>query len=116
VLVIDDDAGVRQAIQWALEDEGLEVVAAAGGGEALALAAERQPEVVVLDLTLPGINGYELASGLRAGQSRRLAILLITADGQAPAKAQEVGAYAYLRKPFELGELIRAVRAGFSRR
>jgi CheY-like chemotaxis protein len=112
VLVVDDDARVRQAIQWALEDEGLAVVTASDGREAIAVAVEQQPDVVVLDFTLPEMNGYEVATNLRSGRLRPLPILLITADGQAPAKAAQAGAYAFLRKPFQIEDLVQAVRAG----
>jgi two-component system KDP operon response regulator KdpE len=114
VLVVDDDAQVRQAIRWALEDEGLAVVTAADGHEALGLAVERRPDLVVLDLTLPEMNGYAVARGLRAGHARPIPILLITADGQAPLKAQRVGAYAFLRKPFRIEDLLHAVHTGLS--
>jgi DNA-binding response OmpR family regulator len=56
--VVDEDAQVRQAVRWAQEDEGLAVVTAADGHEALGLAVERRPDLVVLDLTLPEMNGY----------------------------------------------------------
>jgi CheY-like chemotaxis protein len=114
VLVVDDDARVRQAIQWALEDEGLAVVTAPGGREAIAAAVEQRPDVVVLDFTLPEMNGHEVAASLRSGRLRPLPILLITADGQAPAKAAQAGAYAFLRKPFLIEDLVQAVRAGLN--
>jgi CheY-like chemotaxis protein len=112
VLVVDDDAQVRQAIRWALEDEGLSVVTASDGHEAVVVAVERQPDLVVLDLTLPEMNGYEVAGHLRSARSRPLPILLITADGQAHTKAKQVGAYAFLRKPFQVEELVNAVQIG----
>jgi CheY-like chemotaxis protein len=114
VLVVDDDAQVRQAIRWALEDEGLAVVTAADGREALGLAVERVPDLVVLDLTLPEMNGYAVARRLRSGHPQPIPILLITADGQAPLKARRVGAYAFLRKPFRIEDLLEAVRTGLS--
>ena len=114
VLVVDDDAQVRQAIRWALEDEGLAVVTAADGREALGLAGERVPDLVVLDITLPELNGDAVARHLRSGRAHPMPILLITADGQAPPKARRVGAYAFLRKPFRIEDLLEAVRTGLS--
>jgi CheY-like chemotaxis protein len=114
VLVVDDDAQVRQAIRWALEDEGLAVVTATNGREALGLAGERVPDLVVLDVTLPQMSGYAVARGLRSGRAQPIPILLITADGQAPLKARSVGAYAFLRKPFRIEDLLEAVRTGLS--
>jgi CheY-like chemotaxis protein len=114
VLVVDDDAQVRQAIRWALEDDGLAVVTAADGHEGLRVALERPPDLVVLDLTLPEMNGYAVSRRLRVGQARPIPILLITADGQAPVKAQRVGAYAFLRKPFKIEDLLHAVHTGLT--
>ena len=114
VLVVDDDAQARQAIRWALEDEGLAVLTAADGREALGLAVERAPDLVVLDLTLPEMDGYAVARSLRAGHAQPIPVLLITADGQAPPKARRVGAYAFLRKPFRIEDLLEAVRTGLS--
>ena len=114
VLVVDDDAQVRQAIRWALEDEGLAVVTAADGREALGLAGERVPDLVVLDITLPEMNGYAVARSLRAEHAQPIPILLITADGQASLKARRIGAYAFLRKPFRIEDFLDAVRAGLS--
>jgi len=112
VLVVDDDAQVRQVIQWALEDEGFLVLGAANGREAMALVAGGAPDLVVLDLTLPEMNGLEVAERVRALERRPVPILLITADGQAPAKAERVGAYTFLRKPFQIEDLLNAVRTG----
>ena len=114
VLVVDDDAQVRQAIRWALEEEGLAVLTAAEGREAVGLAVERRPDLVVLDLTLPEMNGYAVARELRAEHTQPIPILLITADGQAPIKARHVEAYAFLRKPFSIEDLLDAVRTGLS--
>jgi DNA-binding response OmpR family regulator len=112
VLVVDDDAQVRAAIRWALEDEGLTVLTAADGREAVDLAIRQRPDLVVLDLTLPEVHGDEVARRLRAARAGPLPILVITADGQAPAKAEQVGAYAFVRKPFRIEDLLDAVRAG----
>jgi DNA-binding response OmpR family regulator len=88
------------------------VVTASDGRQAIALAVERRPDVVILDFTLPAMDGYEVTVCLRAGRAHPLPILLITADGQAPTKAAQVGSYAFLRKPFRVEELIDAVRVG----
>ena len=116
VLVVDDDPGVRQMIRWALEDEGLAVETAQDGQEALDRAAGRVPAVVILDITLPVLDGYGVAAGLRAAHGGALPILAITANGNAAAKARRIGAYAYLRKPFDVDELLGAVQRGLGRR
>ena len=114
ILIVDDDPQVRQTLQAFLEDEDLLVETAADGLEALERAAERRPALVVLDHSLPDLAGSAIADVLRAAHGGHLPILLITADGQAIAKARQVGAFAYLRKPFELTDLVAYVRQGLS--
>jgi DNA-binding response OmpR family regulator len=101
-------------ICWALEDEGLVVETARDGREALDRALVSRPVLAVLDFGLPHFSGNRVAEGLRMVAGAPIPILLITADGKAQEKAQQVGAYAYLRKPFEVNELIAAVRRGLS--
>ena len=112
VLVVDDDANVREAIRWALEDEGFEVETAADGLQAIQRGVARRPDLVLLDLTLPLLDGYRVASDLRAAHGNGLPILAMTADGQAESKAVRAGAYAFVRKPFELGKLLEIIRQG----
>jgi two-component system OmpR family response regulator len=111
ILVVDDDPGIRQTIRWALEDEGFTVATAADGQEALAQAERHRPALVILDMTLPVLDGHAVAAGLRAGGAA-VPILMITADGSAVAKARRIGAYTYLKKPFEIEALLAAVRRG----
>lgn len=111
VLVVDDDARMRQVMCWALEDEGYSVAAAADAEEAVAAAAGRRPAVVVLDYGLPNGDGASTARELRAVTGApALPIVLVTADGRASEKAARAGAAAYLHKPFEVDDLLRAVR------
>lgn len=112
VLVVDDDANVREALKWALEDEGFEVETAADGLQAVERGMARRPDLVLLDLTLPVLDGYRVASDLRAVHGADLPILAMTADGQAEAKAVRAGAYAFVRKPFELRGLLEIIRQG----
>jgi DNA-binding response OmpR family regulator len=97
---------------WALEDDGLDVETAADGRRALELASARRPDLVVLDLTLPILTGDDVANGLRSIYGATVPILAITADGEAEQKARTAGAFGYLRKPFELDDLMAAVRRG----
>jgi CheY-like chemotaxis protein len=112
VLVVDDDAQVRQAIRWALEDEGFTVVTVGDPREAINAAQNLRPAIVVLDYTLPGMDGPELADQLRTGQVPSVPILMITADGEPAGKAARLGAYAFLQKPFQVEDLVSAVRLG----
>ncbi len=110
VLVVEDERPLRQMMQWALEDEGLPVALAANGREALEVAARRQPSMVVLDMVLPLLDGVGVASGLRELYGSDLPILLITADGRIVEKARTVGAHEFLRKPFEIDDLLDVVQ------
>jgi two-component system response regulator MprA len=109
VLIVDDDAQVRRSMRWALESEGWLVEMAADGEQALARAAEHRPAVVLLDMTLPLLDGDGVAAGLRTLYGATLPIVVITADGHAAVKARRVGAVSFVPKPFEIDHLIAAV-------
>lgn len=112
VLVIEDDANLRETLIWALEDNGLDVMSAIDGPDAVRQAAQRTPSLVVLDMGLPGLDGFGVAAALRDRFGHALPILVITADGQPRQKAERVGAYAFLHKPFDVAALVERVRAG----
>ena len=114
VLVVDDDAEVRQVLRWALEDSGFDVLTAPDGPTALAQAETRPLGVVVLDHGLPNTDGVRLASHLRQICGEHLPILIVTADGRAAEKARRAGAYGFLHKPFDDAVLVDAVRRGFT--
>jgi two-component system OmpR family response regulator len=114
VLVVDDDPDMRRAINEVLVDQGLRVDLAGDGREALDRARGAAPALVILDITLPIVDGFTVADELRQ-RFGVLPILAITADGRAPQKARRVGAYAYLRKPFELDDLLATVARGLGR-
>jgi two-component system OmpR family response regulator len=107
---VDDDPGLRQVIQWALEEEGWLVQTAADGAQALAQATRRRPRLVVLDMGLPQLDGVGVAEALRRLYGESLPIVVITADGQAAAKARRVGGRAHLSKPFDIDDLCDVVQ------
>ena len=109
ILVVDDDPGLREIIQEALESEGLLVDAAADGMQALELAAQRRPSLVVLDWGLPVFDGDAVATQLRQAHGDDLRILVITADGRAAEKARRARAVGYLHKPFDINKLVSTV-------
>ena len=115
ILIVEDDRELRRIMRDVLEDEGYLVETAPDGRQAVARAAERRPELVVLDMSLPELNGDGVASRLREQYPDPPPILLVTADGSAAGKARQVGAFAYLSKPLELEEFVSVVRRGLHR-
>lgn len=109
ILVVDDDPGLRQMMQWALQDGGYEVDTAADGDAAVAKIRAATPRLLVLDMTLPGIDGIGVAEVLRSAATD-VPIVVVTADGNAEGKAARVGARGYLRKPLSMADLLAIVR------
>ena len=116
ILVVDDDARIAASLRRALIYEGYEVQVAGDGPAALASIRDREPDLVVLDVMLPGLDGVEVAGRLRAGGS--VPILMLTArDATADrVRGLDSGADDYLVKPFDYDELLARVRALLRRR
>ena len=111
VLVVDDDEGISAALRRALEYEGLRVSLAKDGYAALDEIRRHAPDLVVLDLMLPGMNGLEVTRRLRAGGA--LPIIMLTARGEETDRVVglELGADDYVTKPFSPRELVARVKA-----
>src|SRR5918912_2526936 len=111
VLVVDDDPNIQRVIQRGLGFEGYRVELAASGEEALAAAREQVPDLIILDLMLPGLDGMEGCRRLRGGLNTP--ILMLTARDAVRDKVAglEAGADDYLAKPFVFDELVARVRA-----
>lgn len=108
VLIADDDPDILELVSLTLERDGYDVAQARSGEEALRIASERHVHLAVLDLMMPGIDGYEVTRRLRADSHPDLPILILSAfaeDRQA-ALALAAGADAYMRKPFSPRELL----------
>jgi two-component system, OmpR family, response regulator MprA len=117
ILIVDDDNRVTNAIRRTLAYEGYHVSVAANGEGALSIARTRSPDLVILDLMLPGMNGLEVCRRLRsAGDS--IAVLMLTARDEVADRVAglETGADDYLVKPFALEELLARVKALLRRR
>lgn len=116
--MIDDDADLRSEIVEILELSGYGVISAADGLEGLAVAQRERPDLVICDVMLPGLDGFEVAGHLREDRTTA-GIPLIFVTGRASTeqvrKGVELGAVDYLTKPFTLAELLAAVeRSGLS--
>lgn len=112
ILVVEDEPGVRLAVKDELEFEGFDVELAEDGQAGLAAILRSPPSLIVLDLMLPGRNGFEICQEVRA-QGLRTPIIVITARSQEVDKVRglELGADDYLTKPFGLAELVARIRA-----
>jgi two-component system, OmpR family, response regulator MprA len=112
ILVVEDDRSVRDALDRALRAQGYEVTTAGDGLAALAAVAAEDPDLVVLDLGLPGMDGLAVCRRLRADADQR-PVLILTARDQVDDRVTglDVGADDYLGKPFALEELLARVRA-----
>ncbi|HEX5503637.1 MAG TPA: response regulator [Thermomicrobiales bacterium] len=111
VLLIEDDETIRYVVGEALADDGCVVRAARDGREALALLAEWRPDVILLDLMLPDMDGWAFRAAQRAaGRGADIPLVLCTASARAPAAAADLGAATILAKPFDLPDLRDAVR------
>ena len=111
ILVVDDEAQIRQALFRALVARGYEVEVAVDGEEGLAIASAFQPDVVVLDLNLPGIDGFDVCRGLRTWTSAPILVLSVREDEVDKVEALDLGADDYLTKPFGIDEFLARVRA-----
>jgi two-component system chemotaxis response regulator CheY len=109
VLVVDDNPDILEALGEILDAEGFQSHRARNGHEALERAEAVTPDLVLLDLLMPVMDGWELMRELRARGSEA-PLVVLSADGSVPARVHELGATAFLRKPFELSELLALIR------
>lgn len=106
ILIVDDDLAIRTMLQKVLEREGYDVVAALNGEEAVDLAEKEAPDLILLDLGLPGIDGIETLKRIKKNDSE-IAAIMITAEGsiQSAVSAMKAGARNYITKPFNTDEI-----------
>ncbi len=114
ILVVDDEADIVALVAYHLAKAGYRVSTASNGADALAAARQERPALVVLDLMLPGLSGYEVLEQLRAGDATKdVAVLMLTARRDEPDRIRglSLGADDYLTKPFSPQELVLRVGA-----
>ncbi|MBO1755728.1 response regulator [Allobranchiibius sp. CTAmp26] len=115
VLVVDDDAAVRTVVRWQLDDAGFQILEAGDGPSALRRIRDDRPELIVLDLSIPGLGGLDVLRAVRAGRAGRGDLPVIVLSGGTGEEdriaALDLGADDYLIKPFSPGELAARVRS-----
>lgn len=118
ILVVDDEELIQELIKFNLEKEGYQVITAYDGSEVLGLVEEKRPDLVVLDIMLPAVNGLEVCKQLRLKpEFCDLPIIMLTAKGEEIDKVLglEIGADDYITKPFSPRELLARIRARLRR-
>lgn len=115
ILVVDDEAKIVQLVQDYLEDAGFQVRVARDGNSALAMARGENPDMIVLDLGLPGMDGLDVTRELRKSSNAPIIMLTARAEETDKLVGLELGADDYMTKPFSPKELVARVRALFRR-
>lgn len=110
VLVVDDERAIRRFLRVSLSAHGHKVFEAEGGNEGLALATADRPDVIILDLGLPDLDGVEVTRRLREWTQTPIIILSVRDQEEAKVAALDAGADDYLTKPFGVGELLARIR------
>jgi twitching motility two-component system response regulator PilH len=102
VLLIDDDAAVRMLCSVSLRALGIEVIEAEDGAQGLALARRESPDLVLLDVAMPGLDGFEVGELVRRHRkTRHIPLMFLSGEAENDARARELGAIACLAKPFD---------------
>lgn len=114
ILIVDDDPDILDALAEILDAEGFEVDRARNGKEALERMAASPPSLVLLDLMMPVMDGWEFSQQLktRGEELARTPIIVLSADRNVASKARDIGAVGHLAKPFELTDLLQLVHRG----
>ena len=119
VLQIDDEPGMLAAVHVRLRAAGFEVIAATDGAGGLDAAASRHPDVILLDIRMPGMDGFEVCRRLKAdAATAAIPVIFLSANapGHARSEAMQACAVAYLSKPYESAELLKTIESVLDRR
>ncbi len=109
VLVVDDDGSIRSFVRDALSEEGYQVSQAASGAEALKEVSQTALDLILLDVRMPGVDGWQVLDELRSAAGPQTPVVVMTASYSGQDRALQSGAQGYLAKPFELAELLDCV-------
>jgi DNA-binding response OmpR family regulator len=113
ILIVDDEVNIVISLEFLMQQAGYQVWVAYNGEEGMALIHEIVPDLILLDIMLPGVNGYEICQQVRATpELAHIKIIMVTAKGREVevAKGLALGADAYIRKPFSTQELMTEVQ------
>ena len=117
ILVVDDSPTIRKAVTNLLDGRGYQIMTASDGEEALHKVTQEHPHLILLDVVLPGANGFQVCRQLKTNEATKdIKIILVTSKGQKTDRfwGLKQGADAYITKPFEHAELLRQVEASLS--
>ena len=108
VLIVDDDQDIRDMTKYVLEDEGYVVATAGSGEEALARITEHQPSLVLLDIRMPGVNGFQVQERLQE-LGLAVTVVFMSAEPQLASRVRQYHAAGFLQKPFDLSQFLDVV-------
>jgi DNA-binding response OmpR family regulator len=114
ILVVDDEPFIQRSLKINLEMEGFHVITASDGLEALKVVSEKKPDLILLDIMMPNMDGYEFARKLREDPNmQKVYIIALTARGQQKDKSRSIqlGIDEHIPKPFQTGKLIERIKS-----
>jgi two-component system, chemotaxis family, chemotaxis protein CheY len=109
LLVVDDDPTIREMLEMLLDSEGYEVATASNGADALDALPELHPDLIILDMKMPVMDGWEFMDRYRTLPDATAPVVVLSAAQDTGRRAAEVGAQAYVSKPFAIDDLLKVV-------
>jgi two-component system, OmpR family, response regulator MprA len=106
LLVVEDDLAIRETLEMVLSTEGYEVTTARNGADALDILAQVQPQLILLDMRMPDMDGWEFMERYRSLPEATAPVVVLSAAPDTAVRAAAVGARAYLAKPFAIDDLL----------
>src|SRR5690349_967797 len=116
VLIVDDEPPIRRLLRTSLSAQGYDVLEAGSGGDALTAIARDEPDLVILDLGLPDLNGIDVIRAVRARSTLPIVVLSVRDDERGKVEALDLGADDYVTKPFGVEELVARIRTALRHR
>jgi DNA-binding response OmpR family regulator len=116
LLIVEDDTDLLGLMALVLSSAGYHVQTALNGRDALQVVAEQMPDLILLDMKMPVMNGWEFAAAFQARYAHAVPIVVVTAAEDAAARAQDIGAAGWLGKPFDLDDLLAVTQRHLSNR